>query len=81
MLWHMLLFGDAFGPAYANFLCVLCMRVCVCAAFFVFFFLIFNFELYACLFRKNLNASKPSNYQSKGLGGNIGCRDKNSTWY
>ena len=30
---------------------------------------------------KNLNASKPSN-QSKGLliGGNIGCRDKNSTW-
>ena len=81
MLWHMLLFGDAFGPAYANFLCVLCMRVRVCAVFFVFFFLIFNFELYACLFRKNLNASKPSNYQSKGLGGNIGCRDKNSTWY
>ena len=33
------------------------------------------------VFRKNLNASKPSNYQSKGLGGNIGCRDKNSTWY
>ena len=33
------------------------------------------------LFKKNLNASKPSN-QSKGLGGNIGfCRDKNSTWY
>ena len=25
--------------------------------------------------KKNLNASKPSN-QSKGLGGNIGCRDK-----
>ena len=33
------------------------------------------------LFRTNLNSSKPSNYQSKGLGGNIGCRDKNSTWY
>ena len=30
--------------------------------------------------KKNLNASKPSK-QSKGLGGNIGCRDKNSTWY
>ena len=37
--------------------------------------------LLSLLFRKNLNASKPSNYQSKGLGGNIGCRDKNSTWY
>ena len=33
------------------------------------------------VFRKNLNASKPSNYQSKGLGGNIGGRYKNSTWY
>ena len=32
-----------------------------------------------CL-KKNLNASKPSN-QSKGLGGNIGCSDKNSTGY
>ena len=31
------------------------------------------------VFRKNLNASKPSNYQSKGLRGNNGCRDKNST--
>ena len=31
------------------------------------------------IFRKNLNVSKPSNYQSKGLGGNNGCRDKNST--
>ena len=28
------------------------------------------------LFEENLNASKPSN-QSKGLGGNISCRDKN----
>ena len=27
-------------------------------------------------FKENLNASKPSD-QSKGLGGNIGCRDKN----
>ena len=27
------------------------------------------------VFKKNLNASKPSN-QSKGLDGNIGCRDK-----
>ena len=34
----------------------------------------------ACIFlKKNLNASKP--YQSKGLGGNIGCRDKSSAWY
>ena len=32
-------------------------------------------------FRKNLNASKPSNYHTKGLGGNNGCRDKNCTWY
>ena len=32
-----------------------------------------------CL-NKDLNVSKPSN-QSKGLGGNNGCRDKNSTWY
>ena len=32
------------------------------------------------ILKKNLNASKPSN-QSKGLGGNIGCRVKNSTWY
>ena len=30
----------------------------------------------AALFKENMNASKPS-YQSKGLGGNIGCRDKN----
>ena len=30
-----------------------------------------------CL-KKNLNASKPSN-QSKGLDGNIDCRDKSST--
>ena len=28
------------------------------------------------MFKENLNASKPSD-QSKGLGGNIGCRDKN----
>ena len=31
-------------------------------------------------FKKNLNASKPSN-QSKGLGGNIiDCRDQTSPW-
>ena len=30
--------------------------------------------------KKNLNLSKPSD-QSKGLGGDIGCRDKNFTWY
>ena len=30
--------------------------------------------------KKNLNASNPSNH-SKGLGRNIGCRDKKSTWY
>ena len=35
----------------------------------------------------NLNASKPSEHppsgekMSKGLGGNIGCRDKTSSWY
>ena len=39
------------------------------------------------LFKKNLNASKPSEHppsgekMSKGLGGNIGCRDKTSSWY
>ena len=40
------------------------------------------------LFKKNLNASKPSEHPpqvervSKGfLGGNIGCRDKTSAWY
>ena len=27
MLWHMLLFGDAFGPAYAIFLCF-CIQLC-----------------------------------------------------
>ena len=32
------------------------------------------------VFKKNLNAPKLSN-QSKGLGGNIGCRDPSSTWY
>ena len=30
--------------------------------------------------KKNLTVYKPYN-QSKGLGGNIGCRDKHSTWY
>ena len=39
------------------------------------------------LFKKNLNASKPSEHppsggkMSKGLGVNIGCRDKTSSWY
>ena len=39
------------------------------------------------LFKKNLNASEPSEHPapgeklSKGLGGNIGCRDKNSSWH
>ena len=38
-------------------------------------------------FKKFLNASKPSEHPpqveevSKGLGGNIGCRDKTSSWY
>ena len=27
MLWHMLLFGDAFGPAYAIFWCF-CIQLC-----------------------------------------------------
>ena len=31
-------------------------------------------------FQKNLNAAKPPE-QSKGLGGSISCKDKNSTWY
>ena len=33
--------------------------------------------------KKNLNASKPSEHPqvSEGLGGNIGCRDKTSSWY
>ena len=39
------------------------------------------------LFKKYLNASERSEHPppgaklSKGLGGNIGCRDKNSSWY
>ena len=39
------------------------------------------------VFKKNLNASKPSEHppsgekMSKGLGGNIGSRDKTSSWY
>ena len=48
--------------------------------------------LMATVFKKNLNASKPSEHppsgekMSKGLGGNIGCRDKGfslktSLWY
>ena len=33
------------------------------------------------VFRKNLNAAKPPE-QSKGLGGNIDCKDKESSiWY
>ena len=31
------------------------------------------------LIRKYLNAAKPPE-QSKGLSGNIGCKDKRSTW-
>ena len=31
-------------------------------------------------FKKILNAAN-SPEQSKGLGGNIGCKDKHSTWY
>ena len=30
--------------------------------------------------KKIINAAKPPE-QSKGLGGNIGCEDKNSTWH
>ena len=41
------------------------------------------------LFKKNLNASKPSEHPPQveeclkvyKLGGNIGCRDKTSSWY
>ena len=39
------------------------------------------------VFKKNLNASKPSEHPPqveeclKGLGGNIGSRDKTSSWY
>ena len=40
------------------------------------------------LFMKNMNASEPSEHppsgkkmSKKGLGRNIGCRDKNSLWY
>ena len=39
------------------------------------------------LFKKNLNASKPSEHppsgenMTEGLGGNIVCRDKTSSWY
>ena len=47
-----------------------------------------GFLLGVILFKKNLNASKPSEHppsggkMSKGLGGNIGCRDnKTSLWY
>ena len=32
------------------------------------------------MFKKNLNAAKPHE-QSKVLGRNISCKDKNSTWY
>ena len=38
-------------------------------------------------FKENLNASKPSEHppsggkMTEGLGGNIGCRDKTSSWY
>ena len=33
------------------------------------------------LLRKNLNAAKKPPEQSKDLGGNIACKDKNSPWY
>ena len=44
-------------------------------------------NIFSVFFKKNLNASKPSEHppsegkMSKGLGGNIGCRDKTSSWY
>ena len=47
MLWHMLLFGDAFGPAYwyAIFVVVyVCVRLCCFFSVFC-----FHFELCACL--------------------------------
>ena len=46
-----------------------------------------NLSLLPCVIKKNMNASKPSEHplsgdkMSKGLGGNIGCRDKTSSWY
>ena len=46
-----------------------------------------SFRKHEIVFRKNLNASKPSEHPPqveeclKGLGGNIGCRDKTSSWY
>ena len=39
------------------------------------------------IFKKNMNASKPSEHppsggkMSEGLGGDIGCIDKTSSWY
>ena len=47
----------------------------------------FTKTLLLLLFKKNLNASKPSEHppsgeeMSEGLGGNIGCRDETSSWY
>ena len=41
-----------------------------------------------CCFKKKLNASKPYEHPpsgekmfSEGLGGDIGCKDKTSSWY
>ena len=45
------------------------------------------FHFVCIVFKKNLNVSKPAEHPpsgeklSKGLGENIGCRDKNSLWY
>ena len=47
-----------------------------------------QYSVCVCIFKKNLNASKPSEHPPSGekmsegfLGGNIGCRDKTSSWY
>ena len=54
---------------------------------FLFFQVITGSFSWLILFKKNLNASKPSEHPPqvekclKGLGGNIGCRDKASAWY
>ena len=50
--------------------------------------MVFVMYVCVCCFKKNPNASNPSEHppsgekMSKGLGaGNIGCRDKTSSWY
>ena len=49
------------------------------------YLIMYFYIVFGWFFKKNLNASKPSEHPPQVeeclLGGNIGCRDKTSSWY